>query len=128
MSSVAIGIAIWDSRGRGSSSPMSGYTDLDAPPRRGVHRVVGFGAGAALLFLGFAASRNEWHFLEEELKEKRGMHAAAAEPTTSVVTLNSTDFTAIEAVCEHVAKMEGVGDCRDLDDDTLWRYLSLIHI
>ena len=60
---------------------MSGYTDLDAPPRRGVHRVVGFGAGAALLFLGFAASRNEWHFLEEELKEKRGMHAAAAEPT-----------------------------------------------
>ncbi|KAH8078137.1 voltage-gated potassium channel [Aureococcus anophagefferens] len=102
---------------------MSGYTDLDAPPRRGVHRVVGFGAGAALLFLGFAASRNEWHFLEEELKEKRGMHAAAAEPTTSVVTLNSTDFTAIDAVCEHVAKMEGVGDCRDLDDDTLWRYV-----
>ena len=102
---------------------MSGYTDLDAPPRRGVHRVVGFGAGAALLFLGFAASRNEWHFLEEELKEKRGMHAVAAEPTTSVVTLNSTDFTAIDAVCEHVAKMEGVGDCRDLDDDTLWRYV-----
>ncbi|KAH8065836.1 hypothetical protein JL722_220 [Aureococcus anophagefferens] len=102
---------------------MSGYTDLDAPPRRGVHRVVGFGAGAALLFLGFAASRNEWHFLEEELKEKRGMHAAATEPTTSVVTLNSTDFTAIDAVCEHVAKMENVGDCRDLDDDTLWRYV-----
>ncbi|KAH8075587.1 voltage-gated potassium channel [Aureococcus anophagefferens] len=102
---------------------MSGYTDLDAPPRRGVHRVVGFGAGAALLFLGFAASRNEWHFLEEELKEKRGMHAAAAEATTSVVTLNSTDFTAIDAVCEHVAKMENVGDCRDLDDDTLWRYV-----